>query len=105
MGRGRTYRPSVPIPSDFRRIGPPRLEEPTFLLLLPALGDGAVATGVAGNGFTVAVDRALSVLELVTELKRELDSFLVMVTFTVTRRRAVGLGCSSTGRSGFKPGH
>ena len=97
-GDGRTYRPSVPFPSVFRRIGPPRLEEPTFLLLLPPLGDGVVAMGVAGNGFTVAEDRALSVLELVTELKREIGSFLVMVTFAVTRRRAVGHCCSSTGR-------
>jgi hypothetical protein len=59
---------------------------PTFLLSL--LADGAVATGVEGNGFTVAVDRALSVLELVTELKRELGSFLVMVAVTFT-----GAGC------------
>ncbi|KAH8905328.1 hypothetical protein BR93DRAFT_929572 [Coniochaeta sp. PMI_546] len=59
-------------------MGAPRLDEPTFLWLL--LLDGVVAVGVAGNGFTVAEDRALSVLELVIELKRELGSFLVMVT-------------------------
>jgi hypothetical protein len=36
--------------------------------------------GVDGRGLTVATDRALSVLELVIELKREVASFLVMVT-------------------------
>lgn len=76
----------MPFPSVLRRIGVPRLEEAAFLLLL--LVDGVVAGGVAGKGFTVAVDLALSVLELVVELKRELDSFLVMVT----RRRAGSAG-------------
>jgi hypothetical protein len=76
-GTGLTYWPGVPFPSVFSRIGVPRLEEATFLLLLL---DEVVAVGVEGNGFTVAVDRALSVLELVIELKRELGSFLVMVT-------------------------
>jgi hypothetical protein len=36
--------------------------------------------GVEGNGFTVILERALSVLEPVMELKREAASFLVIVT-------------------------
>ena len=36
--------------------------------------------GVEGSAFTVASDRALSVLELVRELNREVGSFLVIVT-------------------------
>jgi hypothetical protein len=51
------------------------------VLVEPAVADDE-AVGVDGSGFegfTVAVDRALSVLELVIELKRELGSFLVMV--------------------------
>lgn len=78
-----TYRAAVPFPSVFRRIGASRLEEPTFLLvvLLPDRLDGAaVGAGVEGNGFKVALDRALSVLELVTELTREVGSRRVMVT-------------------------
>jgi hypothetical protein len=102
---GIAYRPSVPFPSVFKRIGAPRLEEPTFLLLLLGLElvDGVVAVGVEGNGFAVALDRALSVLELVIELKRELGSFLAMVTVTVTGR-TTGSGCSSTSIR-VKPGH
>lgn len=47
------------------------------LPLVPVLP--AVDVGVAGSGFAVADDRALSVLELFVELKREVASFLVMV--------------------------
>lgn len=36
--------------------------------------------GVDGSGFTVILERALSVLEPVMELKREPASFLVIVT-------------------------
>lgn len=39
-----------------------------------------MGSGVEGNGLRVAVERALSVLELVIELKREFGSFLVIVT-------------------------
>lgn len=42
------------------------------------------AVGVEGRGFTVMLERALSVLELVIELKREAGSFLVIVTETET---------------------
>lgn len=48
-------------------------------LLLPLLLVGEI--GVAGNGFAVPVERELgSVLELLAELKREVASFLAMVT-------------------------
>lgn len=40
--------------------------------------------GSDGSGFTVAVELALSVLELVIELKRALGSFLVMITASPT---------------------
>jgi hypothetical protein len=36
--------------------------------------------GVFGNGFTVAVERPLSVLELVSELKRDAASLRVILT-------------------------
>lgn len=40
----------------------------------------SLAIGVDGNGLTVAVECALSVEELVMELKRDRASFLVIVT-------------------------
>jgi len=46
------------------------------------------AAGVDGSGFIVAVDRALSVEELVIELKREFVSCLVIVTTRYWQRRA-----------------
>lgn len=46
------------------------------LLLVLSEGD----TGGSGSGFTVMLDRALSVLEPVMELKRELVSFRGIVT-------------------------
>ncbi len=48
-----------------------------LLLLLLAM---LATVGVEGSGFTVMLDRALSVLEPVMELKREPASFLVIVT-------------------------
>lgn len=70
-----TYRPRLPSVVVFTRTGTARLGEgETFLLLALSVG-----VGMDGNGFTVAVDFALSVLELVIELKREL-SFLVIIT-------------------------
>lgn len=78
--RGATHRPRVPLSSVFRRIGAARLEpKPRWPLLLLLLNGVVGLRGVAGNGLMVAEDRALSVLELVTELKRELGSFLVMI--------------------------
>jgi hypothetical protein len=53
------------------------LASPKRLMLLATLL--AAEVGVAGSGFTVAEERALSVLELFVELKREVASFLVMV--------------------------
>lgn len=58
------------------------------------------AAGVEGKGLTVAVDRALSVEVLVTELNRDRASFLVIVTrhgprWTnpwASRRKAAGSG-------------
>jgi len=46
-------------------------------LLLPL--DGLEALGIEGKGFEGFTVAVLSVLELVTELKRELGSFLVIV--------------------------
>jgi hypothetical protein len=62
----------------------------------------AADVGMDGNGFTVAVERALSVLELVTELKRELGSFLVMVTGR-SNQLSCCFCCSSTGRCVCRP--
>jgi len=44
-----------------------------------AVAADALLAGVEGSGFTVTLERALSVLELVMELKRE-PSFLPIVT-------------------------
>lgn len=89
------------VPSSvFKRVGaglrePCEADRDTFcwlfwLLLLPPAccggGDGGrvvelptLLVGVKGSGFAVMLDRALSVLEPVKELKRE-PSFLVIVT-------------------------
>lgn len=48
-------------------------EEPSASAVEGAMGSGR------GSGFTVKLERALSVLELVTELRRELASFWAIV--------------------------
>ena len=59
------------------------------------------AVGVEGKGFTVMLERALSVLEPVIELKREAASFLPIVTNgsgAEQRSRLGGQGHSNAGR-------
>lgn len=76
----------LPFSSVFKRVGAalrelvPAERELERVVFVAAPATGAV--GVAGEGlaFTVLLDRALSVLELVIELNREVGSFLVIVT-------------------------
>ena len=69
----------LPVSSVLRRAGAALLE-----LALDAArrtwGGGWGRAGVEGSGLTVMLDRALSVLEPVMELKREPASFLTIVT-------------------------
>ena len=72
-----THLTSFPFSSVLRREGAARLE----LIECDGLDlESSLAIGVDGKGFTVAVDRPLSVEVLVIELKREPASFLVIVT-------------------------
>ncbi len=74
-----------PFSSVLRRLGAALLElgaRDLKALLFPVLPLAADVEdlGMDGSGFTVTLERAESVLELVMELKREAGSFLVIVT-------------------------
>jgi hypothetical protein len=63
--------------------------------------------GVGGSGFTVMLERALSVLEPVMELKRE-PSFLPIVTrrsWAEQENQLLGHGHSTSGETGLCSGH
>ena len=77
----------LPFSSVFKRVGAalrelPPAERELELVVAVVVATATGAVGVAGDGlaFTVPLDRALSVLELVIELNREVGSFLVIVT-------------------------
>lgn len=84
------------------------LREPVDAVRM-ALGPGAAPAGVEGSGLTVMLDRALSVLEPVMELKREPASFLPIVTSNggqAANEGTGGRGCgASTGAAGLCLGH
>lgn len=100
MGKdGDTHRNRLPLSSVLRRDGAPRRDpcEPNREALLdapPLLFDSVEAVGVEGSGLTVMLDRALSVLEPVMELKRELSSTRGIVT---KQRPAWNKGIDSVG--------
>ena len=67
-----------PVSSVLRREGAALLAE--LVDAARRTWGGGAAMGVEGSGLTVMLDRALSVLEPVMELKREPVSFLPIVT-------------------------
>lgn len=79
-----THLASFPFSSRFSCEGAPGLREASesslLILVLLLVSRLLLEDGVAGKGFTVAADRALSVEELATEPIREAASFLAIIT-------------------------